>query len=234
MATLSSILAWRIPWTEEPGGLQSTVLQRVRQDWNNLAHTDSRLDKSYLREAERTKALLVLCHFGFGVPTPVLEKEMATHSSILAWRIPWTEEPGRLQSMGSQRIRHDWGTSLHFTSLQCYTSDPVVQGHCFLLPWASLHCHPPRQIDQIEALVFLFQELGNPSTLSWFGFSQSTVTRFYCTYSLAGTPWLSTSCSLYALSLEPHAHHTLLGPDLYMEFVHQGEGGATGMSNCIT
>ena len=37
-----------------------------------------------------------------------LEKGMATHSSILAWRIPWTEEPGRLQSMGSQRVRHDW------------------------------------------------------------------------------------------------------------------------------
>ena len=36
-----------------------------------------------------------------------LEKEMATHSSILAWRIPWTEEPGRLQSLGSQRVRHD-------------------------------------------------------------------------------------------------------------------------------
>ena len=36
-----------------------------------------------------------------------LEKEMATHSSILAWRIPWTEEPGGLQSMGLQRIRHD-------------------------------------------------------------------------------------------------------------------------------
>ena len=35
-----------------------------------------------------------------------LEEEMATHSSILAWRIPWTEEPGRLQSIGSQRIRH--------------------------------------------------------------------------------------------------------------------------------
>ena len=34
-----------------------------------------------------------------------LEKEMATHSSILAWKIPWTEEPGRLQSMGSQRVR---------------------------------------------------------------------------------------------------------------------------------
>ena len=36
-----------------------------------------------------------------------LEKEMATHSSILAWRIPWTEEPGRLQSMESQRVGHD-------------------------------------------------------------------------------------------------------------------------------
>ena len=35
-----------------------------------------------------------------------LEEEMATHSSILAWRIPWTEEPGGLQSMGSQRVRH--------------------------------------------------------------------------------------------------------------------------------
>ena len=37
----------------------------------------------------------------------LLEKEMATHSSILAWKIPWTEEPGRLQSMESQRVRHD-------------------------------------------------------------------------------------------------------------------------------
>ena len=40
-----------------------------------------------------------------------LEKEMATHSSILAWRIPWTEEPDRLQSMESQRGRHDWAKS---------------------------------------------------------------------------------------------------------------------------
>ena len=42
----------------------------------------------------------------------LLEKEMATHSSILAWRIPQTEEPDRLQSMGSQRVGHDWTTSL--------------------------------------------------------------------------------------------------------------------------
>ena len=43
---------------------------------------------------------------------PELGKEMATHSSILALKIPWTEDPGRLQSMGSQRVGHDWATSI--------------------------------------------------------------------------------------------------------------------------
>ena len=47
-----------------------------------------------------------------------LEKEMATHSSTLAWRIPWREEPGGLQSMGSQRVGHDWATSLSL-SVDC-------------------------------------------------------------------------------------------------------------------
>ena len=45
------------------------------------------------------------------------EKEMATHSRILAWRIPWTEEPGRLQSMESRRVRHDWATNTHTHTL---------------------------------------------------------------------------------------------------------------------
>ena len=42
-----------------------------------------------------------------------LEKEMAIHSSTIAWKIPWTEDPGRLQSMGWQRVGHDWVASLH-------------------------------------------------------------------------------------------------------------------------
>ena len=46
----------------------------------------------------------------------LLEKEMATYSNILAWRIPWMEEPGRLQSMGSQRVGHDWATSLSLST----------------------------------------------------------------------------------------------------------------------
>ena len=49
---------------------------------------------------------------GWEVP---LEKGMATHSSILAWRIPWTEKPGRPQSMGSQRVGHDWEINTHRT-----------------------------------------------------------------------------------------------------------------------
>ena len=54
-----------------------------------------------------------LVDWKFQSPSPFpLEKEMAIHSSTLAWKIPWTEEPGMLQSMGSQRIGHDWALSL--------------------------------------------------------------------------------------------------------------------------
>ena len=48
-----------------------------------------------------------LTGFTFTFHFQALEKEMATHSSVLAWRIPWTEEPGGLQSMGSHRVGHD-------------------------------------------------------------------------------------------------------------------------------
>ena len=49
-----------------------------------------------------------------------LEKEMATHSSILAWRIPWIEEPGGPQSIGSQRVRHDWSDLGCRFSITCW------------------------------------------------------------------------------------------------------------------
>ena len=51
---------------------------------------------------------------------------MASHSSILAWRIPWTEEPGGLQSMGSQRVGHDWSDLAHSTHADVLLS-PVFQ-----------------------------------------------------------------------------------------------------------
>ena len=60
-----------------------------------------------------------------------LEKGMATHSSILAWRIPWTEEPGEPQSMGSQRVRHDWvtNTSIWTTKYSKELSDTSLMDH---------------------------------------------------------------------------------------------------------
>ena len=63
------------------------------------------------------------------------EKEMATHSSTLAWKIPWKDDPGRLQSMGPQRAGHDWATLL------TYKSDPVITFQCPKVPhmWGSKH-----------------------------------------------------------------------------------------------
>ena len=77
MAPHSSTLAWKIPWTEEPGGLQP------------------------MGSLSRTRLSDFTYHF------PALEKEMATHSSVLAWRIPGTGEPGGLPSLGWHRDGQD-------------------------------------------------------------------------------------------------------------------------------
>ena len=65
-----------------------------------------------------------------------LEKEMAIHSSTIAWKIPWTDEPGRIQSMGSQRVRHDWATSLSLSNI-CSVQFSFVTQSCPTLcdPW---------------------------------------------------------------------------------------------------
>ena len=55
-----------------------------------------------------------------------LEEEMATHSSILAWRIPWTEERGGLPCMGSQRVGHDVVTKQHHTTLPPTATSPAA------------------------------------------------------------------------------------------------------------
>ena len=61
-----------------------------------------------------------------------LEKEMATHSSILAWRIPWTEEPGGLQSMGLQRVRHNLATKQQQKQSQNNCYDECISWKSFL------------------------------------------------------------------------------------------------------
>ena len=58
-----------------------------------------------------------------------LEKEMATHSSILVWKIPWMEEPGELQPMGLPRVRHDWTTSLSLYATGLFTEKLYGNDH---------------------------------------------------------------------------------------------------------
>ena len=81
MAPNSSILAWKTPWMEEPGRLQSV---------HGVAKSRTRLSD-----------------FTFAFHFHALKKEMATHSRVLAWRIPGTGEPGGLPSLGSHRVGHD-------------------------------------------------------------------------------------------------------------------------------
>ena len=78
-----------------------------------------------------------------------LEKEMVTHSRILAWKIPWMEKPGRLQSTGSQRVRHNWATSL---SLRHNKNKRESASGIFLLVQCLRFCHPAQEI-QVQYLV---------------------------------------------------------------------------------
>ena len=70
-----------------------------------------------------------------------LEKKMATHSSILAWKIPWTEEPGGLQYMGLQRVRHDWarGTHVYMNIFRCMFSYIHIFIHMYIYLHIILH-----------------------------------------------------------------------------------------------
>ena len=99
---------------------------------NILFHVLSSCGKeSFFNLWEPTHRLLLLLS--------LLEKEMATQCSALAWKIPWTEKPGRLQSMGSQRVGHDWATSLSlFTFLSSLSlvqsfANPLTVAHEVLL-----------------------------------------------------------------------------------------------------
>ena len=171
MATHSSVLAWRVPGTGEPGGLPSMGSHRVRHDWSDLAaaaaaayhfsrfYIYALIWYSFFSSFKNTAQFLLLLQafndqksrlwtsLGEANGTPLLysslenpmdggawraavhgvlksrtrlsdftvtfhfhalEKEMATHSSVLTWRIPGTGKPGGLLSMGSHRVWHNW------------------------------------------------------------------------------------------------------------------------------
>ena len=102
MATHSSVLAWRIPGTVEPGGLPSMGSHRVGHYWSDLAAAAAVIKNPPTIQEPQEMQALSLYH------EDSREEGMATHSSILSWRIPWTEEPGRPHTTGPQRIRHNW------------------------------------------------------------------------------------------------------------------------------
>ena len=85
MASHSSTLAWKIPWTEEPGRFAVHGVAKSHFDFERVTLSDFTLT----------------FHFH------ALEKEMAAHYSVLAWRTPGRGEPGGLPSMGSHRVGHD-------------------------------------------------------------------------------------------------------------------------------
>ena len=123
MATHSSTLAWRIPWTEEPGRLQSMGSLGVGHDW---ATSLSLFTFIPWRRKWQPKILEGFSDGSDGKESACNAGDLGSIPgwgrfpgvgndylpSILAWRIPWTEEPGGLHSMGSQWVRHDWMTNV--------------------------------------------------------------------------------------------------------------------------
>ena len=125
MATHSNILTWEIPWTEEPGGQRSPWgHKRVGHDLATKQQTTNSLYQSSLEKLTHTRDdihrhntyqknnryIAYSCNDTWQLSRrklDLLEKAVAPHSSTLAWKIPWMEEPGGLQSMGSHRVGHD-------------------------------------------------------------------------------------------------------------------------------
>ena len=143
----------------------------------------------------------------------LLEKEMATHSSIPAWKIPWTEEPGRLQSMESQRVGHDWATSLSLYkwgktgteklsnlpwSHSCWTSEMRFEARW----WGTISYHPwwpilPGSLSSQEVFLWICRSL-----LLWPHIIVCTVLWEY-------TPWESRAHVFCPLDSQHHPAHCL-------------------------
>ena len=114
MATHSSVLAWRISGMGEPGGCR--LWGHTESDTTEVTqHSIAYQIMGFLCGSAGKESAYNAGDLGSnpGWEDP-LEKEMATHSRTLAWKIPWTEEWNRLKSMESQRVGYDCATNFHF------------------------------------------------------------------------------------------------------------------------
>ena len=130
---------------------------------------------------------------------------MAAHSSTLAWRIPWTEEPGRLQSMGSQRVGHDWVISEDLEYILSRTfpfSGSVSLAHSWFFIWCDLRSlfntlvWSTNLLFYLQPVQVLVPEL---SAQSWEAGSWTCLKAFHLIWILHFFP-----CALWGLSLQAH------------------------------
>ena len=164
MTTHSSTLAWKIPWTKEPGGLPSMGSHRVGHDWSNLAAAaavalvfivssphngegnGTPLQYSCLENPMNRGAWWATVHgvaksqtrlsdFTFAFHFHALEKE-SNPLIVLAWRIPGMGEPGGLPSMWSHRVRYDWSNLAAATAAAILTT--ALQVWCFFLHFTDI------------------------------------------------------------------------------------------------
>ena len=161
LALHSSILAWRIPRTEKPGRLYSPwdCRELDMTEWISLLLLLCPLQYSCLENPMDGGAWWAAVHgvarsrtrlsdFTFTFHFHALEKEMTTHSSVLAWRIPGTGEPGGLPSMGSHRVGHDWSDLAYY----------VFNNQNFLSSYFSGHLWIWEILTEISTILILYLE----------------------------------------------------------------------------
>ena len=150
-----------------------SLLQPSQSNWNfDILLTTFSIGASLV--AQTVKCLSAMPEtwvqfLGWGDP---LEKEMAIHSSTLAWKIPWTEEPDRLQSMGSQRVGHNWATSLSLSPSQSnrivYLIYPkhklpsIIVFTSNLYPFAFCYFYMPSRFSKLLKILFINSRIGEP------------------------------------------------------------------------
>ena len=200
MATHSSTLARKISWTEGPGGLLPMGLQKVGHDWATS------LSLSLVAQLVKNLPAMQETWVQFLGREDPLEKGMATHFSILAWRIPWTEDPSGLQSMRSQRVGHDWVTFTLFIYLIIRKLSQVL---LFFLTSIFYYFHISMKPNLDYSLSFLLLRFSSvPSPVRFFAIPWTAA----CQASLSIT---NTQCLFKLMSIEsvmPSNHLILCHP----------------------
>ena len=147
-ARVSSQSWW---WTGKPGVLHAMGWQRVGHDWATELNWTLSKDFPVAHMVKNLTAVQETWVQSLGWADP-LEKGMAIHSSILAWRIPWTEKPGRLQSVRLQRVRQDWALCAKYHYYKFLES--LFKKSIIVLKWSG-NCNFHNSLSLLPSHLFL-------------------------------------------------------------------------------